>query len=177
MAFIAMNPQGCLYAKAVKELYGVLPEKIKWDFIKSDVSKQPIWLEKSQRFSEASNQNITPMSWRRACKERGITDEGIIAIGDKYEPNISNFFFRVVLDVEPNMVEKVWKDFEETGLHIAKHGHIDQRQVITRDCNWCDYYNICYGQFTGADVEYIKNKDYIIEENQEGTKDVESVDN
>ena len=173
MSFIIMNTQGSLYCKAVQELYGIMPEKIKWDFIKSETAKYPAWLEKSQRFSEAQNQGITPFSWQRACKERGIVDQKVLDVGKRYEPNISNFFFRYAIDVEADMVNKVWSDFEDTARQIVSRGHKDLRQVITRDCSWCSYFDICYGQFTGADVEYIKTKNYEIKP-QEGEEDVES---
>lgn len=175
VSFMIMNPQGCLYSKAVQLLYGILPDKIKWDFIKSDIAKTPVFLEKSNRLSEAQNQGITSYSWLRACKEHDITDEKVLAVADKYKPNTSNFFFRYMLDTEPTMVEKTWEDFRDTARIIVKQGHKDQKQIITRDCGWCNYYDICYGEFTGADINYLKEKNYTkkeeVEEDEEHVED------
>ena len=74
MDLLVMNTQKCLYAKAVQFLRGILPDKVKWDYIKSSPAAEPIWLEKSHRFSEASSTKITPMSWKRACKSKGILE-------------------------------------------------------------------------------------------------------
>ena len=84
MDFLVMNPQKCLYAKAAYFLKGILPDKVKWDYIKSVPASEPIWLDKTKRFSEAASTKITPMSWRRACKERNILDPDILAKGDRY---------------------------------------------------------------------------------------------
>ena len=94
MDCLVMNPQKCLYAKAAYFLKGILPDRVKWDYIKSVPARAPIWLEKTKRFSEAATTQITPMSWRRACKERNILDPEILAKGERYASNISEFFFQ-----------------------------------------------------------------------------------
>ena len=105
MDILVMNTQKCLYAKAVQFLRGILPDKVKWDYIRSTPAAEPIWLEKSKRFSEAASTKITPMSWKRACKAHGILDPEIIQKGEKYKSNIPEFFFQVELDIDPAMVE------------------------------------------------------------------------
>lgn len=164
MSILAMNQQICLYAKAVEQEFGVMPTKVRWDYIKSTPSKEPIWLDKSQRFSEASNSNITPFSWIRACEKRGITDEAILNKAKLYEPNIDNFFFRCEMDIHPEMVESIFKDFKTTVREILAKGKTNTTKYVSRDCCWCEYQPLCYGQFTGADLEYIMEKDYTTDE-------------
>jgi len=164
MAVLAMNMQACLYAKAWELEKGVKLERVRWDYIKSTPSKHPIWLNKSERFSEAANQGITPYSWARACKERGITDPAVLLKGTSYQQNIGNFFFRCDIEFVPSMIESVWTDFKSVCKDIALRGHKNKVKNITRDCGWCNYQPICYGEFTGADIEYIKKTDYIIKE-------------
>lgn len=89
---LIMNTQKCLYAKAVQFLTGILPDRVKWDYIKSTPATSPIWLEKSQRFSSASTTKVTPMSYLRACKERGISDPEVLEQAKKYEDNIPEYF-------------------------------------------------------------------------------------
>lgn len=164
MSTLAMNQQVCLYAKAVEQEFGVMPTKVRWDYIKSTPSKEPIWLEKSQRFSEATNSNITPYSWLRACKNRRISDKAVLSKAKLYEPNIDNFFFRCEMDIYPEMVEAIYRDFKTTVKDMLAKGETNTTKHVSRNCAWCDYQPLCYGQFTGADLDYIIQKDYIIKE-------------
>lgn len=160
MDILVMNPQKCLYAKAVQFLKGILPEKVIWDYIKSSPASEPIWLEKSGRFSEASSTKITPMSWERACQSRGITDVSVIEKGQRYAPNVSEFFFRVPFDIDPCMVDRVWEGYLYTAKQIIRHGAKNRTQNITKNCTWCSYRDICHAELTGADPEYIIKRDY-----------------
>lgn len=160
MSILAMNQQVCLYAKAVEQEFGVMPTKVRWDYIRSSPSKEPIWLEKSQRFSEASNSNITPYSWLRACKSRRIEDKAILDKSKMFEPNIDNFFFRCEMEIYPEMVEAIYKDFKTTVKDMLSRGATNTTKYVSRDCSWCEYQPLCYGQFTGADLDYIIEKDY-----------------
>lgn len=160
MDFLVMNPQKCLYAKAAYFLKGILPDKVKWDYIKSVPASEPIWLDKTKRFSEAASTKITPMSWRRACKERNILDPDILAKGDRYVSNISEFFFQVELDIDPAMVETIWDGYMYTAKQIVRFGESNKTKNVTRDCSWCSYRDICYSEMTGGDTEYIIARDF-----------------
>ena len=151
MSILAMNQQICLYAKAVEQEFGVMPTKVRWDYIKSSPSQEPIWLDKSQRFSEASNSKITPFSW---------LDKAVLSKAKLYEPNIGNFFFRCEMEIHPEMVEAIYRDFKTTVKEIVAKGSDNRTKHVSRDCSWCDYQPLCYGQFTGADLDYIIQKDY-----------------
>lgn len=160
MDVLIMNTQKCLYAKAVQILKGVLPDKVKWDYIRSTPASFPIWLEKSQRFSDAASSKITPMSWERACASRGISDPEIIRKGDKFKANISDFFFQVVLDISPAMVDNIWQGFLYTAKQIVSCGETNKSKNLTRNCSWCAYHDICYSELTGGDTEYLIARDF-----------------
>ena len=158
--FLVMNTQKSLYAKAVEILYGELPQTIIWDYIHSQPAQEPIWLDKSGRFSSAASQKITPYSWQRACKRRGITDENIIAEGNKYSQNIVNFFFRTEMDYIPDMVEDVWKGFLYTCKDIVRHGKENRTKNISQACSWCGFRDICHAELTGGNVQAILEHDF-----------------
>ena len=155
MNTLVMNTQKSLYCKAAEILWGKLPEKIRWDYIKSTPAKSPIWLEKSGKFSVAANREITPRSWLRACKEKGITDPEVLATAEKYRGNENNFFFRVEQDVYPEMVEDVFDGFKYTCRDIVRQGHTNKTKNLTRDCAWCEYRDICLAELSGGDREYV----------------------
>lgn len=160
MDVLVMNPQKCLYAKAAYFLKGILPDKVKWDYIKSTPASEPIWLEKSGRLSEATSTKITPMSWERACKSHGITDPDIIQKGQRYKGNITEFFFQIELDIDLAMVDKIWEGYMYTSKQIIHYGDKNTTHNVTRDCSWCTYRDICYAEMTGGDVEYAIARDF-----------------
>lgn len=160
MDILIMNTQKCLYAKAAQYLKGVLPDKVKWDYIKSTPAVEPIWLEKSKRFSEARSTKITPMSWKRACWSRNILDPEILRKGSLYEGNIPNFFFQVELDIDPKMVELIWEGFMYTAKQIIRFGEKNKTRNVTRDCSWCAYHDICYTEMTGGSIDYVIERDF-----------------
>lgn len=161
MDILVMNPQKCLYAKAAYFLKGILPDKVKWDYIRSVPASEPIWLDKTKRFSEASSTKITPMSWRRACEARNICNPETLAKGDRYASNITEFFFQVELDIDPMMVDTIWDGFMYTAKQIVRFGKSNKTKNVTKDCSWCTYRDICYSEMTGGDTEYVIARDFV----------------
>lgn len=154
--FLVMNTQKSLYAKAVQMMHGDYPKSILWDYVHSQAASYPIWLEKSNRFSTASTQKVTPYSYKRACAEHGIecTD------ADKYNENIVNFFFRTEMDYIPEMIEDVWQGFKYTCKDIVMHGKKNKTKNITYNCSWCQYRDICHAELTGGNVDTILEHDF-----------------
>jgi hypothetical protein len=166
MDTLAMNMQTCLYSKAWELETGQKFQRVMWDYIKRSPAAYPIWLEKSQRFSAAKNNNITSLSWERACIERGITDEATLAMGEMYLPNLSNFFFRCYTELLPIMVDTVWEDFKAVVRDIIVRGPTNKIKNIGRQCSWCGFRPICYAEFTGVDINYIIKTDYEYKEEE-----------
>ena len=160
MSLLAMNRQPCLYAKARELAWGKKYSRVRWDYIKSQPAQQPIWLEKSGRFSEAKNNSITPYSWLRACDEHEIVDKATRKKAKLYKQNLSNFFFRCDIELLPSMVEAVWRDYKEVARQIVTKGGNNTVKNIGDRCTWCDYRPICYAEFTGANTEHIKETDF-----------------
>lgn len=160
--FLVMNTQISLYAKACEFLWGTLPEKVIWDYINSIPAEEPVWLQKTQRFSSAKSQKITPMSYKRACEKHSIKpDESRIA---EYQGNIPNFFFRCELDVIPQQVENIWEGFLYTAKDIALRGYKNQtKHISSMNCNFCAYKELCYTELTGGNIDYILEKEFVIE--------------
>lgn len=152
---LVMNVQKNLYAKAVEFLYGTLPSTVIWDYIHSKPAMEPVWLEKSKRFSTAKSETITPHSWLRACEEHKITDPEILGKAQEFRGNVPNYFFRVEQDYDPLMVEKVWDGFVFQARLIAKYGTTNKTKNMTRNCAWCGYCDICYTELTGGNMEHL----------------------
>ena len=174
MNTLVMNTQKSLYCKAAQMIWGILPRAARWDYIRSTPAKSPIWLEKSGRFSIAKSQDITFESWKRACKEKGITDPTILEQGDIYRGNENNFFFRVQQDVYPEMVEDVFEGFLYTCKDIVRRGPENRTKNMTKDCAWCTYRNICLAEMSGGDRNYVIDKEFTTREQRETEKEEEN---
>lgn len=165
MGTLAMNTQVALYSKAYFLETGIKLDKVLWDYIHSSPAKSPIWLDKSQRFSEAVNAGITPRSYIRAHREHGITsksDPHLITRAQKYEGNIENFFFRRELDIPQESVDGIWEDFKDAAKMILLHPI--KTKNITKDCNWCQFRPICFSELTGGDTEYTIEQNFTLKE-------------
>lgn len=167
MDLLAMNVQVNVYAKARELEKGKKFKTVQWDYIRSKPAQPPIWLEKSERFSEAANNNITNLSWLRACEEKGIDDYKILSKAENYKQNLSNFFFRVPIVLLPVMVDTIWDDFVLAVREVISKGDTNKRKNVSRDCGWCSYRPICFAEFTGIDVDYVIKKDYVTRERKE----------
>jgi len=161
MSTLVMNKQVCLYAKAAQTFLGVFPSKVMWDYIKSTPAAAPVWLEKSQRFSAAKSDYITPYSYLRAAKAKGIDKQEALAQAKLYKGNIMNYYFRLTLDLIPTMVEKSWEDFVYVAEDICRNGENNKVMNMTKDCSWCDFYPICHAEMTGGDVKYTIEQDFV----------------
>lgn len=159
---LVMNTQKNLYAKAAFLLYGVLPCSVIWDYTHSKPANEPIWLEKSKRFSTSKSNLITPYSWLRACKARGIEDPETLAKADEFKGNIPSFFFRVEQDFDPKMVDQVWEGFMFQARLIAKYGAKNKTKNLTWNCSRCSYRNICYTELTGGNIQYLMEREYVV---------------
>lgn len=163
---LTMNTQKCIYAKALEKVRGQKPTAVRWDYIKSTPASEPKWLEKSGRFSTVETQTITPFSYRRAAEKRGVeVDEEIL---QAFEKNIPNFFFRETQELIPKMVDKVFYDFKQTVKEIVKNGENNKTKNITRNCSYCDFFNICYTQLTDGNVKELIERDYQEKEDFDG---------
>lgn len=168
MNTLVMNTQKSLYCKAAELLWGQLPKQVRWDWIKSTPAKAPVWLESSNRFSTAKSKDITVRSWKRACKEKGITEQTVIEQGDIYKGNDDGFYFRVQQDVYPQMVEDLFKGFIYTCRDLMHRGYENTVKNVTRDCAWCEYRDICMAEMSGANREYVIEKNFIKREAKNG---------
>lgn len=169
MDTLVMNTQKCLYCKAYQIKTDILPKEVIWDHIHSSPAQAPKWLEKSGTFSSAKTTQVTPYSYRRACKERGITDPAVLARAKDYRHNISNFFFRTPMSVIPRMVDEVWDGFVYTARDIVRQGHKNKTRHLTRDCKWCDFRDICNMELSGQNPADLIARNYREREDSHGS--------
>jgi sulfatase maturation enzyme AslB (radical SAM superfamily) len=75
------------------------------------------------------------------------------------------------MEIYPEMVNAIYNDFKTTVKELVSKGSTNATKHVSRDCSWCEYQPLCYGQFTGADLDYIIEKDYTVKENKNDLPD------
>lgn len=157
---LLFSTQKHLYAKAVELTFGAMPAGILWDYIKNVPAAEPFIL-KSGKFSEAKNANVTPYSWRRACKKAGFDDKEYINRGKElYDKNISNYFFREYQPFNKDMVDKTFEDFKSVAIDVVNNGDGKKVKNCTKDCSWCEYKPICRAEFNGDDIMAVVDREF-----------------
>ena len=157
---IVMNTQKCLYAKAVEIWTGKMPERVQWDYIKNTPAPEPIWLEKSQKFSESKSDKITPFSWMRACKSKNLDLSQNTQKAEAYQGNIPNYFFRLREDYIPEMVNEIYSSFLYSAKEAVRNAESNKSRHTGQNCSWCEFKDICYAELTGGNAAYIREKDF-----------------
>lgn len=172
MGILNFNMQTCIYAKIREIEMGAKFRRVMWDYVKSAQADYPVWLDQAKRFSTAKSDKITPYSWLRACKERGITDPKVLNMAEAYRGNISNFFFRTYTDITSSMADNMWEDMLYTMREITLRGERNRTMNVTRECEYCDYRPLCYAEFTGVDTSHILSKEFTVDEDRADLADL-----
>lgn len=84
-----------------------------------------------------------------------------------------NFYKRVRLPSPPKeMINNVVSDFIETGHEIYYYGKDAKVRNMTKDCSWCEFYNLCSIEVRNLDSKYIKQTEFNCgEENEEESEE------
>ena len=143
-----INQQTCLYAKALNSM-GYNIKGVLWDMIKTASYKPPRILKDGSFGKQYGDQTI--MSFL----DVGLNIEDIPkAVYEDIKDNHLNFLDRYYTPIFPAVVDAVWNDFVETVNEICKNK--SQARTLGKDCDWCEYKELCKTELTGGDVEYTK---------------------
>lgn len=155
------NVQSTLYIRISEMLGWVNVDGTLWDYIRS---KPPAWpqLLKNGTMSKRGIDTL-PQRLRAFAKAEGVRiDKSTLESATR---NRSRYFQRIFTPTKPGLIDKVYSDFLETAREMrAAHGR-SKAKTIDRHCDWCEYEPICRAELRLGDVDYIKEKDYEVREN------------
>lgn len=156
------NVQSAVYFKALQKL-GYKPiDGVLWDYVSSKVPMFPEQKLQSGKFSQA-RLNTIPARIDRWIKDEGLKKADYSKIRDEAFDNRRNWFIRVYSPVKPGIVDMIWDNFLETAREIAEQHGRKTQQNIGRHCSWCDFAPLCKAELTGADPDWLIEREYTTE--------------
>ena len=160
------NLQSAIYIR-VNDLLGWSPvEGMCWDYIWSKPPQVPGVLQDgsmSQKMIDTLPERIVEI-----LRGEKINPKKYQAFIDRVaEVNYPKYFDRVFTPVNNDVVENVMSDFLSTAAEMAeRHGKVKDKN-IERHCSWCDYQDLCRAELQGLDADYVRQRQYTKEKENE----------
>lgn len=155
--------QAAVYFKALEEMGFPSIDGVMWDYVSSKPLNVPGELTRTGKVSQARIDS-TPSRIKRWLKEEGLKRKDNRKLLTDAEANLRNRFIRVYSPVKRRIVDNIWDDFVDTAREIQEFHGRKKDQNIGRHCTWCDYQPLCKAEATGADVDWIVNREYQTED-------------
>lgn len=153
------RPQPYIYYQQLKNK-GIYVEGVVWEYIKSDLPKEPSIL-KNGTISKAINNSLIPDTIEKVCKDNGLDINNYQDLVEQSKINIQNYFDVKERYITPSVAEAMFNEFNSVRINRNnKNKHINS---IT--CKMCSYKDVCLCELTGGD------KDYLLEINFERKKE------
>lgn len=150
--------QTSIYIRAC-ELLGMKKfDGICWNYIRSKSPTKP----KQNKNGQLSQKKIDtlPLAVVETLTELKIPRSTAKKLIEVAEENRSSYFSRFYTAINPEITDVIFKDFINTSREMVKlHGKSKERN-IDRHCEWCEYDKICRADLTGADVDFVKEREY-----------------
>lgn len=156
--------QGILYWWGYQQETGELPAGIVWDYLRKKIPSTPAVL-KNGEVSRAKC-DTTYDIYLNAIKENGQKPKDYQEELERLRGNEDSFYRQIKLPFNKGMMELVVKDTISTALQIRDFGTIVTDRNLTRDCSWCDYFDLCQAELRGLDTDYIREKQYEVKSDQ-----------
>lgn len=146
------------------KIHGVI-----WDYLRK---KAPVVPEPLKKGGLSKNMSIdtTYSTYLQAIKDNGYDPKDYSDILERLKNKANTFFDRVKLPFNQALVNTVVEDAITTSKIIQHLGTTLQDRNLTRDCSWCDYYNLCQTELRGIDSDYLKKKEFTVSERKDGNK-------
>ncbi len=159
------NLQSAVYIKGCELLDMPKFNGMLWNYVKSKAPKVPAVLKTGGL--SIRDIDTLPAVVEGLIDELGLSREANQVLLDRATANVPNYFFRVYTPVTKRVVSILFRDFVDTSREIMEcHGKKKDRN-IGQHCGWCDYEPICRAQLTGADADFVKEREYEVGEKHE----------
>lgn len=148
------RPQPYIYYQQLKNK-GIEVEGVVWEYIKSELPKEPTVL-KNGKLSTAINNNIIPDTVLECCQKNGLNINDYNELYEQSKLNIENFFDVKERYITPDVAQKMFDEFQS--IRINNNNRKKHMNSIT--CKSCSYKDICLGELTGCDMEYYLEENF-----------------
>lgn len=151
-----------LYVWLLPQLGYEKPAGVIWDYVKKKAPTRPELL-KNGTFSKAAKIDTTYEVYMETV-EATLGKEKLSEyeeFAQTLKGREEKFYRRIYLpSPSQEMIGNVVKDILASGAEIRNLGPNAKVRNMTKDCNFCSYYNLCQAEVRGLDSDYIRKADY-----------------
>lgn len=152
------NLQSAIYIR-VNDMLGLSPvDGTLWDYIRSKPPTAP-QIKKNGEVARRAIDTL-PLKVTDFLEEHGQDPKKFASLLKLAEANRKSYFQRIVTPVKKKVIDRLWPDVITTAQEIGDNAHKSKPKTIGRHCEWCDFEPICRAELTGADDQFVKEKDY-----------------
>lgn len=157
------NIQSSIYQRINQMLDWFPCDGIMWDYIRSKPPTHPKPL-KSGKFS-TKNVDTLVSTVRRTAKELGLPVPRELLAAAKN--NRDKYFIRVFTPSNEEVTDTLFREFVDTSREMSElHGKSKTRN-IGRHCEFCDFEGLCRAEMLGHDVDFVKEREYTTEKEED----------
>lgn len=160
-----LNVQSSVYAKAMDILGWKPVDGTLWNYIKSKPPAIPKLLQSGEP-SQAKIDSL-PSVFKQWCKENGFKAKNYPTLLKSLAENRSEYFFRVFTPISRNVVDNVYEGFVEAAIDMRDNLGKKKHKTIDQHCKWCEFASICRAELTGADADFIKEREFKVSESNQ----------
>lgn len=162
------NVQSPVYTRAVQLMGWPAVDGVCWDYIRSKPPTRPQMLKNGKPSKKALDTIPTRIvRWADEWKAEHGTRPDTKALVASATKNRGRYFQRIFTPTKSDIVDKVFADFVETSLEMRDAHGRSKAKNIGRHCSWCSYESLCRAELRGGDVDYLKEREFIHEDDEE----------
>lgn len=166
------NIQSATYHRVTQMLGWFNIDGIVWDYIRSKAPTMPRVL-KDGSLGKRSIDSL-PTVMMKFLEDAKLDPKKHKELLVSVRANRANYFKRIFTPTKEDVVDILWKDLQESALEARDlHGKVKAR-TIDQHCSWCDYEAICRAELTGGDMDFVKEKEYYVDEKNKSVPEVAS---
>lgn len=166
-----INIQSSVYLRA-NDILGWIPNLAGtcWNYVKSKPPTHPELL-KAGRLSE-KNIDTLPTVVYEVMRKYKLKPKDYPKLIKMAEDNRSKYFFRIFTPVSKKVVDNIFNGFVDTAREMSKYHGTKTDKNIDLHCKFCDYSQICKAELTGSDVDFVKEREYTIDDKKEPEEEI-----
>jgi len=164
--------QTVIYNWAIERMGMKAPIGVIWDYLVKKVPRVPELLANGKGLSKNKSISTTQEVYAQAIIDNDLDPEDYVEILESLEGKEDDFHRRIKMPTAKVTIDSVVDDFVSSALQMRELGPIATDRNQTRDCSWCDEYDLCQADLRGGDTEGIIKRKFTTREqrNEEKSK-------
>lgn len=133
-----------------------------WDYIHSKSPSMPQILKSGEISRKAIN--TLPTRIEEMIEDHGLDRAKFAGMLKLAKENRNHYFQRIFNPKKKKVLDALWGDLISTVEEMVEFHGKSKTRTIDRHCDWCDYEPICRAALQGQDVDYVKEKQFYVDQ-------------